>query len=330
MLKKWNDINNEAWSLLIGNGFSINLDRNFSYKSLFNSSQNLISQESINVFNVFKTTNFEDVMSRYQHSAAISEIYQKNNFSDILLEEQDSIRSALIKAIQHIHPPFSDLANYGSLEKISDELKSYYKVFTTNYDLIPYWSMRSKNKSKFKDFFWHPNNNYFDFQNSEIRDPDHTTQIYYLHGALHIFEDDYNDTYKMKSSTEGNILSEVYRRIRNDRLPVFISEGSWREKYRKIKRSDYLIFCYENLKISEEDLVIIGHSMTEDFDNHIISAIQTQPRKKIAFGIHRQTTPNVHLEKERIKHLFSKHHLEFFDSQTHPLGGEGLSPYAYP
>jgi len=106
--------------------------------------------------------------------------------------------------------------------------------------------------------------------------------------------------------------------IRKGRMPLFVSEGTSKEKLKTIEQSNYLSFCYENLEISSNKLVIFGSSLSLR-DTHIANAINYKKNKReLSIAIHINDKSKNYLEKEitRLKAKFKSHKIHFFDSAT--------------
>ena len=322
-LRSWDDVEVGSKSdLLLGNGFSVNIDRDFSYTKLLNIASEKYTDEETRMFKKFNTVNFEDILYRYNVSIVVSKIYGQLGFKGDLVKSEKRIRNSLISTVQSIHTPYSDINRLDILGKINREFKRYKSIFTTNYDLIPYWAVMEDHK-KFVDYFWN-SGSYFDEFETDISST--KIAIYYLHGALHIFENE-GDTYKIVSKGKA-LLDKVYSEIENGGMPLFISEGESSYKLSKIKSSDYLMFCLRKLRNSENDVVVFGHSFSEKFDQHIIDALKNGKKKTIAISIF-PYIDDIEGVTSKIKGLLPRHNIIFFDSTTHPLGSEELTPYIY-
>src|SRR5262249_40577295 len=138
-------------------------------------------------------------------------------------------------------------------DKISKEFKEQFRgilsahsyVYTTNYDLLLYWSIMDESKI-FKDFFWGkwataPDEAHFDLTDTDLWD-EKCTKILFLHGALHLYRSKAS-TFKKIGGDRGSLLEQFD--VRGDAIPLFISEGTSKDKLSAIKRDDYLSFAYE-------------------------------------------------------------------------------------
>ena len=207
------------------------------------------------------------------------------------------------------------------LETINIQLRSYKNVLSTNYDLIPYWSIMDADIWRFKDYFW-GENSCFDVSDTDVSAD--RTKIHYLHGAIYLVEKNDGRTQKLTANGLDN-LADLFELNHPERFPLFISDGSSDWKLSRIKRNDYLRFCYEKLCKISGGIVVIGHSLHKDYDQHIINAINESSVSQVAVSIW------PHLSKEdiisfkaRISHDINGKDLYFFNSESHPLGETGL------
>lgn len=320
--------------LLLGNGASLAVWDKFQYSSLFDmacdTSKPLhLTREDREVFrHLDDTRNFEQVLSSLAVAKRINQICDLETYR--ITERYENIRNCLFSAVSEIHLPYARLCDEVK-QAIRAELGNYKFVFTTNYDLTLYWSYMDDDK-KFKDYFWGNGvDNIFDPGNAVLFDD--TTVIYYLHGALHLYKGRDHYTYKHVSSDTGASLLELIRRSKE--IPLFISEGSSRDKKAAILDNNYLAFAYRRFCENRVPLVVFGQSLNEEYDNHIVEAIQRMrgygkttatnvAKFAVAFSVYPGNDVRIVRFKARMMELFHDKQLHFFDSRTHPLGNPGL------
>lgn len=318
----WDEIAGVGWnSLLIGNGFSINVWQKFGYGTLYELAQterieHRLSADSIALFERIGSENFEDVLRVLFHAKLVDEQLgglQEDRISDLYA----NTKNALAAAVNFAHVPHG-MAN---VERINRELRLFSNVFSTNYDLLPYWSIMHEEVWRFKDYFWGERNT-FDMSDTAV--PADRTKIHYLHGAIHLVELVDGRTQKLTGNQNANLL-ELFDLAADNKFPLFITEGSWKRKISRIKRNDYLRFCFENFEQIEGGLVVLGHSLNRDYDQHIIEAMAVSHLTRIAVGVWPHQEPEaIVLFKSRIAHEMRGKELLFFNSETHPLGGVEL------
>lgn len=321
-LVSWDEIAGIGWnSLLLGNGFSINIWQRFGYGTLYELAKteyidHRLSAESIALFRRVGSENFEDVLRVLFHAKLVDE--QLGGLQEARISElYANIKNALAAAVNFAHVPYGR-ANF---HRINCELRLFSNVFSTNYDLLPYWSIMHEDVWRFKDYFWGDGST-FDISDTGISAD--RTRIHYLHGAIHLVELVDGRTQKLTGNQNANLL-ELFDLAADNKFPLFITEGSWKRKLSRIKRNDYLRFCFENFEKIDGGLVVVGHSLNGDYDQHIIEAMALSPLNRIAVGVWPHQEPGaIVLFKSRIAHEIRGKQLLFFNSETHPLGGIGL------
>jgi Domain of unknown function (DUF4917) len=338
-LLDWKDIESDFSNggILLGNGFSQAVWEKFGYSSIYKAAcseqhtRQPLTPEDIKLFEAKETTNFEMILAGLSEAANVNQIFKKEY--QFLNERYEHIKSALGEAIRSVHVPWDKVTD-NVLSEIKDAISKYKFVFTTNYDLLPYWAIMSGNGPKdFLDFFWSKDDlsgarDFFDIANSGVLYPK-KTQILYLHGALHLYKDSKTKrTHKMTNGHSKSNLLEI------SKVPLFITEGSSSDKLAAIRDSDYLLFAYGQLLSYSKPLVVFGHSLGPT-DQHLIDALKKDNRNKIAISIRGSNScEKIMKQKADLMHLFSptpnSHHtkpgpeLIFFDASTHPLGGENI------
>jgi hypothetical protein len=150
--------------------------------------------------------------------------------------------------------------------------------------------------------------------------------VHYLHGALFIFVD-YFKVKKVKKTNLSSLLGSIDKQLRKNEVPLFISEGTAKQKKQTIYKDPYLTFvynCYLNMK---KGLTIYGFSFS-DCDSHIISGINNNKKlKHIAVSIYTAGKTREDLKDEvaeikfKLKPFRSREDttLEFFKYNTSPF-----------
>lgn len=327
MILTWQEIQEKdyAWdNLLLGNGFSCNIWANYSYTSLLTFSQEkmiepILKESVLKIFNDLKTTNFEEVLKALLTTALVKESLGES--TEQVLQLYDIVRKNLFNTVHSTHIPFSKLKK----EIIGRELTNFRKVFTTCYDLIPYWSVfNTISSSRQVDFFWR--NNTFDSRDVKIFYPARVTAFYYLHGALHLQTNLNAGTHKLLGASDNLPEIDSYKFTElNTVLPLFITEGTSEYKVSKIESNGYLNFCYKELSKIKNGLVIIGQGLDPTYDQHLVDAIVANKKlTNVAISIYSALDQD---EKERVAKFFEARLLRstpqlklfFFESESHPL-----------
>jgi hypothetical protein len=296
--------------------------RRFGYASLYEraASGELaagLAPEDIALFTEFRTTNFEAVLSSLATAERVARVLGQP--VDRIRERYESVQWALAAAVRDRHVPWLAVPS-ATLEMIREELRRYGTVYSTNYDLLGYWSiMAAPGGEGFKDLFW---GGEFDAEDTEIRDK--STRVLYLHGALHLERLDGGRTRKRVAGEYLDLLTKFGMPSRDGAIPLVVTEGTWRQKLEAIARSDYLTFAYTEFRRRQQSLVVFGHSLGES-DSHLVEAIKGWGPATIAVSM-RPGAPaaEVIAAKAVLQKQLPDADLLFFDSTTHPLGAVTL------
>lgn len=315
MIKIWSDIENLNWeNLLLGNGFSIGVSPNVKYDSLLNvadvqnvgmypHARGLFDEEKIG------TTNFEEVLRVIYHAYLVN-FWNVDAIKSLYL----NVRRSLIRAVKVSHVDYEDV----NVEQIEKVLSGYRKIFTTNYDLIPYWSIMSNSFNGYCDYFWNEGCS-FNPNNTDIWR--RLTAIYYLHGAIHLRTEPDGTITKVRATGETSIKKIIGENdLKN--IPLFISEGKSEIKLRRIRENDYLSFCYNQLMKLNDSLLVYGHGLDKEYDEHVLKAIRSSSVRKLAISVFsgmRQEDKIVFVSNIDAFFADSGIELHFFESETHPL-----------
>lgn len=335
----------EDRGLLIGNGASIALWPHFRYSSLYDMAKDVtktdhLTAREIGVFGALETQNFEAVLSAMITAGKVWKLFDKP--SDDIQDLRDSysrVRKSLIRAVKEIHVPF-DRVTQQLKSHLRETFAAYEYVYSTNYDLLLYWSMMD-DADHFKDFVWgwdaDRGRKLFDVSDTDLWNDKPTTKVLFLHGALHLYKNRDGRTFKKLSGEDGNLLGLFD--VQGDSIPLFISEGTSRDKLSAIIRNDYLSFAYERFSKHRGSLVVFGHSLTPEFDQHLIDAMRKwkrydqkrasfqriPTRRVVAVSLRPSNDPHAIIEtKSRLTKALADYEVRFFDSRTHPLGQDGL------
>lgn len=316
-LLTWNEISGLGWKdLLLGNGFSINIHNGFDYRNLKEVAcrtaigETLIEESRV-LFEAYDTTNFEDVLKSIYHALQVDDSLGLRQYESIG-RVYENIKNSLASAVNYAHVP----EGFSSAVLISGEMRQFNNVYTTNYDLIPYWSIMAKGTSGFRDFLWGAA-----FDSSDVDVWGGATCIHYLHGGLHLVETPDGETIKRRSNGLAS-LRDLFDLSEPDRFPLFITEGHWSKKLSRIKRNDYLTFCFSKFISTGDSLLVLGHSLHAEYDYHIVDAIKSSRRRRVAISVWPgMSSMDIVNFKARLLGEMQYQNIEvlFFDSTTHPL-----------
>jgi hypothetical protein len=323
-LKEWADLKDDyPWeTLVLGNGLSINIWPEFAYRGLFEHAD--LDCAAHRLFSKFETENFEMVLEALWHAEQTLAALRKKTTAVTKLYE--NVQSALFQAVRKVHVPWRKI-DRPRLQQISDAMRSYRFVFTLNYDLLTYWAaMQGGAKSAIRDFFWSDDHT-FDSDNADLAEG--TTGLLYLHGGLHLWQDSKTGRTGKWTTTKGSgvtllkILQSKVSAIAS-RRPLFVSEGTSKEKMAVIRRSDYLSYALQTLSENRTNTVIFGASFGPQ-DKHITEAIASGPKRHIAISVRPGPQDQNDAAMANYRASLGRHQLHFFDSTSHPLGDGSLT-----
>ena len=284
-LAKAETLNNQypdykGMNVLLANGFSIACCQDiFMYDKLFDTAD--FSKEINNVFCEFGTFDFEKIIKKLNDTSKIVNIYNPESAIVQQLElDANKIKDELVNAISKKHPIHQHIIPDYKFCSAYRFLSNFEKIFTLNYDMLLYWVLMYKERSnEILDYLKIANINNRDGFGRLPDDEDFTwyktkkQNIFYLHGALHIFDNDY-DIVKAETSSEENLMDIIKEYLKNNQYPLIVAEGSSKEKLNKISHNKYLQNALDNLRYVKGNLFIHGHSLDEN-DKHIFDAINS-------------------------------------------------------
>ncbi|WP_299022617.1 DUF4917 family protein [uncultured Photobacterium sp.] len=313
-IKLWKEVDDGLWkNLLLGNGFSIGISEKFHYWTLLDNVKKLgikMYPHAQELFEKVDTVNFEEVLRIIYHAHLVN-FYNL----DAIKTLYHNVRKSLIDVVNASH------VSYGGVPalNINTQLRKFRSIYTTNYDLIPYWSIMKSNSDGFCDFFW---NKACVFNLSDTNIIGAKSALYYLHGAIHLQESQNGFTFKVTATQETSI-SDIIDELGFKDTPLFISEGKSEFKLRRIRSNDYLNFCYNRFSKAIGNFVVFGHSLSEDYDAHILNALKSNKAEKIAISVFsgmKDKDKSKFINEVQTYFHDSKKEIMFFDSSSHPLG----------
>lgn len=327
-IKDWAEIkdNYENGNLIIGNGASVALHQKFRFDSLKEEAEKLrlFNDDISKLFIEFDTSDFELILRLVWHAKLI------NKHLGIVDQKLDSayenIKQALIKVVKEVHCEHSDIAD--QLPQLYQFTKQFRTVVSLNYDLILYWILmygnRNEDGHRFKDCFQGSGlfrNNWQDLRNP-IRKEKEVTLSLYQHGNLSIFRDAKNTETKVQRGDFEGLLEVITSQWEDNKIPLFVAEGTGTKKLESIKSSSYLsTIFYEvlpDLITQKANLVIYGWSLGKQ-ESHLVKQIfKNKQSGKVAISIFQNNQEECHRIYRLIKNekVAPNIEIEFFDSQS--------------
>ncbi len=270
----------ENISILLGNGFSQAWDSDiFNYANLlegadFDDREHILRP----LFAKIDTYDFEIIMKQLVSAIKVLEVYETDEeLIRNIADDKAILKDALIKAISTTHPDSSGSVSVEEYKFVRKFLSIFKEVYTLNYDLLFYWA---RNQTDIGDSYSTDDG----FRGGQLWEGYDTNQnVYFLHGALHIYDDGTN----IKKHTYDNgitIIEQVRHNLDCGNFPLFVSEPTHIKKKHKIEHNPYLSYCYRALGQLKNVLFIYGHSFDEN-DKHIFDQIKKSKVKKIFVSI---------------------------------------------
>lgn len=157
-------------------------------------------------------------------------------------------------------------------------------IFTLNYDLLLYWSLLEGGLTRLlRDSFSYNNMYTHDYTTqNDCTTYENSTNLFYLHGALHLRTDLYNDTYKI---TDEKLPSRLEPDLNNNTFHTIVFEETTEEKMQKILNNKYLTVAYNTLNNVCGSLFTYGFSFSQN-DQHIIDAILNSRLENFYVGLY--------------------------------------------
>ena len=279
-----------------------------------------LGDEDVELFDALDgTRNFEVVLDALRVSRLVCD--QLEHDADEVEERYEAIKESLIAAVNDVHVPWA-LVEARVLTSIGQALLRHSRIYSTNYDLLIYWSlMETAERYEFGDYFW---NQGVEFNLGNAEPSFDMKLVHYLHGGLHIYRLPDGRTVKRVAPSGLTLLSLLGSEFQGVDLPLFVSEGTSADKMKVIRSSDYLSFVYQSLSADEGDMVILGHGLSNAQDGHIVRALQSHPDRRLAISVRPGRAVWVVAQKAAMLQHFSDAAVRFFDSTTHPLGDPAL------
>lgn len=270
---------------LFGNGFSIAYDpKIFSYNALSSFIEKTDNALLKKLFSVINTKNFELIMQQLDTFIELAKAFSTEAALVAQLQEaSETLKNSLIEAVRSLHPEHVFTIPDAQSQSCFDFLKEYLAkngyVFSTNYDLLPYWVLMRNDAEASSDGFGRDMLNADEVKKGA--DPEYSDltwgkykdlqTFFYLHGSLPLFDDGV-EIVKEVYNSEHYLLRNVSERMTKKQYPVFVTAGNAQEKFNHIMHNKYLAYCYDKLCTIDGSLITFGFNFGP-YDTHIIDAI---------------------------------------------------------
>lgn len=325
-IKEWAEIKHDYQNgnLVIGNGASVTLHQKFRFESLKEEAEKLklFNEDISKLFIEFDTCDFELILRLVWHAKLVN---QHLGIIDPKIDlAYENIKKALIEVVNEVHCDHVDIIH--ELPQLYQFTKQFRTIVSLNYDLILYWILMYGNRHeyghKFKDCFQANGsfrNNWQDLRNP-IRREREVTLAFYQHGNLSIFRNAKNIENKLQRGNFESLLEVITSHWCDEKIPLFVSEGTGTKKLESIKSSPYLsTIFYEvlpSLFKQNNHLVIYGWSLGEQ-ESHLVRQIfKDKVLGKVAISTYSKDQSECHRIHTMVKTYSKNIEIEFFDSQS--------------
>ena len=287
--------NSEEYSnrhVLLGNGFSIACRPDiFVYSRLFDRADfSALTPAARKTFEALDTQDFEYVIRALRDASRMVSLYNRvpKNLADRMRKDAEGLKSVLVTAIASNHPEMPSDISEEEYAACLLFLSFFKNIYTLNYDLLLYWAKMHTAAGEHRDSddgFRRPDYNFeADYVTWEPHQA-HDQNMWFLHGALHIF-DSGNEVRKFTWINTGiRLIEQIRDALRRDYFPLFVAEGTSREKQARIKHSDYLAKAFRSFSEIQGCLFVYGHSLAEN-DEHFLQRIEKGKIKHLFVGLY--------------------------------------------
>jgi hypothetical protein len=319
--------------VLLGNGFSRAWkDDIFAYSALFDRADfSKLSPKAKKAFSTLETTDFEVVMRALRDAAKLLAIYQPSSpVGDALMQDAEGLREVLARAIADSHPERPKDISDASYIACRHFLSNFICIYSLNYDLLLYWAMMQTElesrsaKIKCDDGFRTPDYGEQEYVTWDIEKTD-GQNIFYLHGALHIFDAGAELQKFTWTNTGVALIDQIRDALANNLFPLVVAEGSGEKKLEKIMHSNYLSRGYRSFASIGGALFLYGLSLG-DSDDHIMRLLSSHKCKvsKLFVSIFGdpESKENKKVVDRALKIVSAKHvDVFFYDAATAKVWG---------
>nr|VFK22151.1 MAG: protein of unknown function (DUF4917) [Candidatus Kentron sp. LPFa] len=322
-----NQYKNKKRHVLLGNGFSIACKPNiFVYRRLFEQADFSVSPAAERAFEALNTQDFEHVIRALRDASKLVSLYEdvRDDLSDQIRRDADGLKDVLVNTIASMHPDMPGDISEEKYVACRQFLSNFDTVYTLNYDLLLYWAQMHVEGGKDPDFdddFRKPEDNFDADYVTWEPSQSHGQDTWFLHGALHVF-DAGNEVQKYTWINTGiRLIDQIRDALEKEYFPLFVAEGTSKEKYARIRHSDYLAKAYRSFSSIGGCLFIYGHSLADN-DEHFLRRIEKGKVEHLFVGIHgdpeSKDNKRIISKARRMKDARKKKSLEvsFYDSAS--------------
>lgn len=280
--------------VMLGNGFSIACRPEiFVYGKLFERADfSALSPSAKAAFEALETSDFERVIKALRDAQRLLTVYEgtKSAIREAMQRDADGLREVLVNTIAASHPEKPGDIMEVEYAACRQFLEHFSTIYTLNYDLLLYWTLMhtAEDESPNSDNgFRRPEPAYGADYVTWESNQSHDQNIWYLHGALHVFDTGIEIQKYTWINTGVRLIDQIRDALGSNYFPLFVAEGSSSEKLERIRHSDYLAKAYRSFQEITGCLFIFGHSLAEN-DAHFLRLIERSKSKikHVFIGLH--------------------------------------------
>ncbi|MBF8164737.1 DUF4917 family protein [Pseudomonas yangonensis] len=320
-IRDWEEIAGdfERGTVLVGNGASIAVDRNFGYDALLQEARRrgLLTAQVEDLFRSFDTNDFELALRLVWHATMVNSALQIPD--GVTRQVYQEIRHALIETVRAVHPAHANVA--ARLPSMYRFLKQFRTVLSLNYDLLVYWTMTYgldvQDQHRFKDCFLDGS---FDDDWGRFRrnaGERANTLVFYPHGNLALYRDVLDREGKIHDRGAGLLGAILHAWSSGNFIPLFVSEGTSAQKLSAIQNSYYLSTVYREVIPSLEGaLAILGWGMGAQ-EAHLLQRLSKSNVARVACSVYQRNQQFCEDAFRTLReHLGEEIEVVFFDSAS--------------
>jgi hypothetical protein len=277
---------------LLGNGFSIACRPDiFLYGKLYeNADFSKLSPTAKLAFEALGTQDFERVIKALRDAKRILDVYGgvPPGFIETLQSDADGLRELLVQTIANSHPAWPGEITEEEYAACREFVGHFNTIYTFNYDLLLYWAQMHtpEGVAPSSDDGFRKSEDDYD-AGYVVWEPSqsHEQNMYFLHGALHVFDTGTEIQKYTWINTGVRLIDQIRNALSKDYYPLFVSEGTSAEKLERIRHNDYLAKAYRSFSEIQGALVIYGHSLAEN-DEHYLKRIEKGRLSQLYIGLY--------------------------------------------
>lgn len=276
---------------LLGNGFSIACRPDiFAYGKLYEQADfSKLSPTAKLGFEALATQDFERVIKALRDAARIISSYNGDpKLKATLQADADRLRELLVQTIAATHPAWPGEIKDDEYAACRAFLENFHTVYTLSYDLLLYWAHMHtpEGQSPTSDDGFRAPEDEFD-ASYVVWEPDqsHEQNMWFLHGALHVFDTGTEIRKYTWSKTGVRLIDQIRDALHRNYFPLFVSEGTSEEKYEHIRHNDYLAKACRSFSAITGALFVYGFSFADN-DAHFLRCIQRGKLDHLYVGLY--------------------------------------------